>query len=266
MEVSEKGNRGKRGERMTKEEAIKVIEMFLHKQCDFGRTEFAYDANTVWEAVNMARKALEKEPCEDVMAIHTQGLDECIRCAMCTNSMKSNRGCDGGCVVNEGMYKEVMNTIKKHIVPPVTPTRKEWIPVSERLPEKGEVVLCTNSSNDLFEAYAWDDCGETKWSSNGCFDVPVIAWMQLPEPYGDDEEKCKVLSEWQQDHAILKAHSDGANEVLDRIKAARNEIEGLCKFEFMTKPLEIAVDRDAVLQIIDQLIAEVEGKDATERK
>ena len=69
----------------------------------------------------------------------------------------------------------------------------------------------------------------------------------------------RKASEWQQDHAILKAHADGANEVVDRIKEARNEIEGLCKLEFMTKPLEIAVDRDAVLQIIDQLIAEVEG-------
>jgi len=26
-------------------------------------------------------------------------------------------------------------------------------------------------------------------------------------------------TEWKQDHAILKAHSDGANEVLDKIKA-----------------------------------------------
>ena len=87
---------------------------------------------------------------------------------------------------------------------------------------------------------------------------------EIREAY--DNLKKQEPSEWQQDHAILKAHADGANEVIDRIKEARNEIEGLCKLEFMTKPLEIAVDRDAVLQIIDQLIAEVEGKDATERK
>lgn len=46
---------------MTREEAIKVLEMFLHKQCDLGRTEFAYDANTVWDAVHMARNALYKQ-------------------------------------------------------------------------------------------------------------------------------------------------------------------------------------------------------------
>lgn len=53
---------------MTREEALKVLEMFLHKQCDLKRTEFAYDANTVWNAVNMASKALEQEPCDDCIS------------------------------------------------------------------------------------------------------------------------------------------------------------------------------------------------------
>lgn len=41
------------------------------------------------------------------------GLDEGIRCAMCTNHMKSDRGCDGNCIVNEDMYHKVMDTIYK---------------------------------------------------------------------------------------------------------------------------------------------------------
>lgn len=60
-------------------------------------------------------KALEQQPSDDVMAIHTQGLDEGIRCAMCTNSMKSDRGCDGGCRVDEDMYKKVMETINNQM-------------------------------------------------------------------------------------------------------------------------------------------------------
>lgn len=64
----------------------------------------------------MATKIPNQESCnDDVMAIHTQGLAEGIRCSMCTNSMRSDRGCDGGCVVNETMYKEVMDTINSHI-------------------------------------------------------------------------------------------------------------------------------------------------------
>lgn len=50
---------------MTRDKALEVLEVFLYKQCDLGRTEFAYDANTVWEAVKMANEALEQEPCED---------------------------------------------------------------------------------------------------------------------------------------------------------------------------------------------------------
>lgn len=42
------------------------------------------------------------------------GLEEGIRCAMCTNHIKSDTGCDGGCVVNEDMYHKVMDTIYKH--------------------------------------------------------------------------------------------------------------------------------------------------------
>ena len=53
----------------------------------------------------------------------------------------------------------------------------------------------------------------------------ALAKLELFEKQG-----CKVIepkSEWQQDHEILKAYSDGANEVLDKIKA---EIEqAYCK-------------------------------------
>ena len=59
-----------------------------------------------------------KEPTtknDDLALIHTEGLDEEIRCTMCTNYMKSDRGCDGSCVVNKDMYKAVMDAIEKRI-------------------------------------------------------------------------------------------------------------------------------------------------------
>lgn len=57
----------------------------------------------------------------DLALIHTEGLDEEIRCTMCTNSIKSDMGCDGSCVVNNTMYKNVMDAIEKRIQPSVTP-------------------------------------------------------------------------------------------------------------------------------------------------
>ena len=47
------------------------------------------------------------------IALNTDGLDEGIRCAMCTNPMANDRGCDGGCRVNETMYKKVLDVIKQ---------------------------------------------------------------------------------------------------------------------------------------------------------
>lgn len=125
---------------MTLDEAIKHAEEVAEEKeseaedLEYSRLDWRHEANQCLECAKEHRqlaewlkdykRLLEQEPCEDTIAIHTQGLDEGIRCAMCTNSMKSNRGCDGGCAVNEGMYREVMNTIRNHIVPPVTPTRK----------------------------------------------------------------------------------------------------------------------------------------------
>ena len=58
---------------------------------------------------------IEEQPTADVVERSKLcGLEEEIRCAMCTNPMKSDRGCDGGCEVNEDMYKRVIKTIENH--------------------------------------------------------------------------------------------------------------------------------------------------------
>lgn len=82
--------------------------------------------NEVTQAYDIAIASLETDEAyqleyelttkNNLALIHTEGLDEGIRCAMCTNSMKSDRGCDGSCVVNNAMYKAVMDVIEKQIV------------------------------------------------------------------------------------------------------------------------------------------------------
>lgn len=52
----------KLGDLMNPEQyALNVLDMFLHKQCDLEKTKFAYDQTVVWNAVKMARDALEKQ-------------------------------------------------------------------------------------------------------------------------------------------------------------------------------------------------------------
>ena len=79
-------------------------------------------------------------PKNDLALIHTEGLDEGIRCAMCTNSMKSDRGCDGSCAVNDAMYKKVMDVIESNIanLPSVTPQE----PILDKIRAEIEARLC----------------------------------------------------------------------------------------------------------------------------
>lgn len=70
----------------------------------------------------------------DLALIHTEGLDEEIRCTMCTNYMKSDRGCDGSCVVDKNMYKAVIDAIEKRI----QPTTKNDLGVLDKI--RAEIV------------------------------------------------------------------------------------------------------------------------------
>ena len=69
-----------------------------------------------------------------------------------------------------------------------------WIPVSERLPKKSGVYLCTFGGNNLTRV----DNYTTELDAKKIFDEPeeyagwqsqnVIAWMPLPEPYKAERE------------------------------------------------------------------------------
>lgn len=67
---------------------------------------------------------------------------------------------------------------------PTVVTHPKWIPCSERLPEIGEYVLCSQDNGDVGEGLL-SDYGS--WLI--CYDQTlrgsywVNAWMPLPEPY-----------------------------------------------------------------------------------
>lgn len=68
-------------ENLTRTDAIKCLEMFLHKQCDLARTEFAYSQITVWAAVKMAFDALAGEqwiPCSERLPFAEYGESDTV--------------------------------------------------------------------------------------------------------------------------------------------------------------------------------------------
>lgn len=70
---------------------------------------------------------------------------------------------------------------------PTAEKKDEWIPVSERLPEYGENVLCSlwDGSIDIYSREEY--CGAEFWEDTYGYPMgefkDVAAWTPLPEPY-----------------------------------------------------------------------------------
>ena len=67
----------------------------------------------VENAIEIVKQEAEQYKLYDTISIHTNGLEEEIRCAVCTNRIKSDTGCDGGCCVDENLVKKICDVIHK---------------------------------------------------------------------------------------------------------------------------------------------------------
>ncbi len=127
---------------MTREEAKEIIED-LKYSLDISLIG-TLEINEIDNAMVIAIKALEQQEKTAAMTRYTDGLEEGIRCAMCTNPMANDRGCDGGCVVNESMYQNVLNVIKKQIL--------EQQPCEDAISRK-DMLAIFRQSNSLSQAW-----------------------------------------------------------------------------------------------------------------
>lgn len=152
---------------MSREEAIQVLNMV------------EAHGSLVIQAKEMAIKALQ-EPSGDLIR-RTDLLDM-------VEDMTDQFGIKHR-VITEGMIS---------LLPSVTPQepQTEWIPVSERLPELLEDVLMCDNGADIRVGYYrkghYADGREYfEWHSyeNDDYDFEPKAWMPLPEPYKESEDK-----------------------------------------------------------------------------
>ena len=165
---------------MTPEEAREILSK-INISVGLGES-FNLSENQILEATSMAIKALEQQPCEDcisreaVRTILANQRDELIK--LHTVNPKDNPKADAMAYgVNWSL-----NTLME--LPSVTP-KSEWIPVSERLPE--EYCLFCDIDGDVYYGHIYDK----KWWADGQDDriKKVVAWMPLPEPYAESENK-----------------------------------------------------------------------------
>ena len=83
---------------------------------------------------------------------------------------------------------DAIKTLKSMAVPlvrklPSAQPEPQWIPYSERLPEKDQICLVTDDTQRCAYEYGFHD--ETYDEENGWTYLghKIIAWMPLPEPY-----------------------------------------------------------------------------------
>lgn len=60
--------------------------------------------------------------------------------------------------------------------------KARWINVEQGLPDDEQKVWAIDEDGHLYQdTYPWNDCGTIKWYGDGCFDVPIVKWMPMPE-------------------------------------------------------------------------------------
>ena len=148
---------------MTKEENLKWLDVEIQtweSECQ--------SKHPIKEALYAARKALEQEPCED--AVSRQAVIDMTGLSEWFDSSDS--------------YNEFVIALSE--LPPVIPQEPRWIPVTERLPEEGQMVIAcypTDCGKRVMTAYYYKGCG---------FSCGITyAWMPLPESYKGGQEDGK---------------------------------------------------------------------------
>lgn len=133
------------------------------------------------EALEMAIKTLEQEPCED--AVNRQAVRDTIY-AECS-----------GTKLDIDFAKVLMLQRAIRSLPPATLQSKTgWIPVSERLPKIADVYRVTRyyPNNVMNPGYLVDACffdGSSTWYNDNrinherAYADNIIAWQENPEPY-----------------------------------------------------------------------------------
>lgn len=150
---------------MTNEEAIDYIEKW--------KTDYSVDAKDR-EVLSMAIKALEQQTCDD-----------CISREALRNLKVSVPIAPVFIDDNHIKYRDAVFYDDIIDLPSVTP-KTEWIPVSERLPEKTSYYLVTldHGTWGLATVQGEFDAINNRWNYDR-----VIAWMSFPEPYKAESEE-----------------------------------------------------------------------------
>lgn len=113
----------------------------------------------------------------DIDFIYTNPLEEAIRCAMCTNPMRSDKGCDGGCKVDERMYERVINAVKD-LITTATKNLTNGDVIKSMFPDSHIVF---SKEYGYHYVYVSADCEGSSWKIRE-------EWWNAPYKRGEEDE------------------------------------------------------------------------------
>lgn len=160
---------------MTREDAITILKQPDRIGCNLIKANdeesTKYNQESI-EALGMAIKALEQQPCEDTIS-RQAAIDALKGMAVplykdpaCEDIWERDRTLDNAIDAIRGL--------------PSAQPEQRWIPVSERMPEPRVDVWCNSDMGQMVGYY--DEYAET-WYGRDYLELIVTAWMPLPEPY-----------------------------------------------------------------------------------
>ena len=175
---------------MTREDAIRILDGLKPNTAIGYGNETAY---SIGQALTMAIKALEQNPCDD--AISRQAVLEIFGYVM--DYWKEHAIDVEPHEIKDALIEQYEFTAKQLNELPSVNQEPKWIPVSERLPDDEVEVLIYTTDKEINKAYRrikeWtiDRMEWVVFETLGYGyiydDDEVLAWMPLPKPYGPQE-------------------------------------------------------------------------------
>lgn len=105
---------------MSNEEAISELETIKRVYANM-RKEYKPCVEALQMAVDLLKQAdtpqtesQNSNKNSNVISVY-DGVSEAVRCAMCSNPNKSDRGCDGACSYDEKLYERIMKAIAESV-------------------------------------------------------------------------------------------------------------------------------------------------------
>ena len=137
---------------MERDEIIKGLYQIKNWKCN-GDAE-------MYEVIASAIRLLEQPDATSDAISRQAAVDEEIRCVICRNQTKTDRGCDGNCRVDENLHKEIIRIFEKHLLP-AQGDRAEghWIWVAGELMCSECHTIFTDLYPDYDNSVACPHCG-----------------------------------------------------------------------------------------------------------